>query len=223
MATGAGDRRCRDLPPFLRKPDVTCSNAYLIRTPGEILLVDTGADPAQMERILELVDDLLREAPRPVLLFLTHCHIDHCFQAVRNRRFRSLPDLSVAAEETGARALEAGDAVRTVAELMGGREIEPLPVALSLLAARDCETLETDGGIILHRQQILLRSGDTLTVYHTPGHTPDSICIRLGGCLFIGDLLFSASPPGIAGIAGWDQPALLETVGRARWILAHEP
>lgn len=210
-----------EIYPFLRKPDVTCSNAYLIRTSGEILIVDTGAEPGQMERILELVSDLLREAPRPILLFLTHCHADHCFQAIQNPRFRALPDLSIAAEETGAQVLESGDEVRTVAELMG-REIEPLLVALPLLAACDGENLETDGGIVLHCQQIPLRSGDTLTVYHTPGHTPDSICIRLGEYLFIGDLLFSASP-GIAGIAGWDQPALLETVGRVRWIFAHEP
>jgi len=210
-----------EIYPFLRKPDVTCSNAYLIRTSGEILLVDTGAEPGQMDRIMALVEDLLREAPRPVLLFLTHCHIDHCYQAIRDRRFRSLPHLCIAAEETGARALETGDAVLTVANLMGW-EIEPLPVNLPLLAARDRETLETDGGITLHRQQITLRSGDVLSIYHTPGHTHDSICIRLGECLFIGDLLFSASP-GIAGVAGWDQPALLESVGRVRWILAHEP
>ena len=210
-----------EIYPFLRKPDVTCSNAYLIRTPGEILLIDTGADAGQMDRIMALVDDLLRGTPRPVLLVLTHCHADHCYQATRDRRFRSLPDLTVAVEEAGARALEAGDPCRTIAELMG-REVEPLPVGLPLLTARDRETLETDGGITLYRQEILLRSGDALTVYHTPGHSPDSICIHFGGLLFIGDLLFAASP-GIAGLAGWDQPALLESVGRVRWILAREP
>ncbi len=210
-----------EIYPFLRKPDVTCSNAYLIRTPGEILLIDTGADAGQMDRIVALVDTLLRETPRPVILIVTHCHADHCYQAIRDRRFRALPDLSVAAEETGARALEAGDATRTVAELMGW-EIEPLPVRLPLLTARDRETLGADGGIALHRQQVPLHSGNTLLVYHTPGHSPDSICIRFGEYLFIGDLLFSTSP-GIAGIAGWDQPALLASVGRVRWILANEP
>ena len=210
-----------EIYPFLRKPDVTCSNAYLIRTPGEILLIDTGADAGQMDRIMVLVDDLLREAPRPVLLLLTHCHADHCHQAIRDRRFRALPDLCVAAEETGARALEAGDAAWTIAELLGW-EAEPLPVGLPLLTARDREVLDVDGGITLHRQEILLRSGDVLTVYHTPGHTPDSICIRFGGLLFIGDLLFAASP-GVAGLAGWDQPALLMSIERVRWILAREP
>ncbi|MCK9307365.1 MAG: MBL fold metallo-hydrolase, partial [Methanoculleus sp.] len=210
-----------EIYPFLRKPDVTCSNAYLIRTPGEILLIDTGADVGQMDRIMALVDDLLREAPRPVRLVLTHCHADHCHQAIRDRRFRALPDLCVAAEETGARALEAGDAAWTIAELLGW-EAEPLPVGLPLLTARDREVLDVDGGITLYRQEIPFRSGDVLTVYHTPGHTPDSICIRFGGLLFIGDLLFAASP-GVAGLAGWEQPALLVSIERVRWILVHEP
>ncbi len=220
---------------FLRKPDVTCSNAYLIRTPGEILLIDTGANAGQMDWIMALVDDLLLEAPRPVTLVVTHCHADHCLQATRDRRFRALPHLCVAAQEAGARALGAGDAARTVAELMGW-EIEPLPVRLPLPTAHDREvgsprpvdgvmlttdTLEADGGIALHRQQVPLHSGDTLLVYHTPGHSPDSICIQLGGYLFIGDLLFSTSP-GVAGLAGWDQPTLLASIRRVRWILGHE-
>ncbi|WP_317064119.1 MBL fold metallo-hydrolase [Methanoculleus caldifontis] len=210
-----------EIYPFLRKPDVTCSNAYVIRTPGEILIVDTGADAGQMDRILELVEETIREAPRPVFLFITHCHADHCYQAIRDRRFRSLPDLTVAAEEEGARALESADPARTVAEIMGW-EVEPLPVGLPLLTVRDREALEAGDGIVLHRQRIPLRSGDTLHVYHTPGHSDDSICIRFGDLLFIGDLLFATSP-GVAGLVGWDQPALLATVGRVRWILACEP
>lgn len=209
-----------EIYPFLRKPDVTCSNAYVIRMPDEILLIDTGADADQMNRILALIEESLQEGPRGVLLFLTHCHVNHCYQAIRDRRFRALPMLTVAAEEEGARVLEAGDAVLTIADLMG-REIEPLPVNLHLFAA-DRETLEMDGGTLLYRQRIPLQSGDHLFVYHTPGHSPDSICIQLGEYLFIGDFLFSANP-GVAGLSGWDQPALLESVRRVRWILAHEP
>ncbi len=210
-----------EIYPFLRKPDVTCSNAYFIRTPGEILIVDTGADAAQMDRLLALVEESLGETPRSVFLLITHCHADHCYQATRDRRFRSLPDLTIAAAEEGARALESGDPARTVAEIMGW-EIEPLPVGLPLLAGRDRETLETNGGIVLYRQQVPLPSGDALVVYHTPGHSPDSICIRFGGLLFIGDLLFAASP-GVAGLAGWDHPALLASIERVRWILSREP
>ena len=210
-----------EIYPFLRKPDVTCSNAYLIRTSGEILIVDTGADAGQMDRILSLVEEALHEAPRPVTLFITHCHADHCYQAIRDRRFRSLPDLTIAVEEEGARALESGDPASTVAEIMGW-ELEPLPVGLHLLAAVDREALEVGTGVVLHRQQVPLCSGSSLVVYHTPGHSRDSICIRFGGLLFIGDLLFATSP-GVAGLTGWDQPALLASVERVRWILDHEP
>lgn len=33
----------------------------------------------------------------------------------------------------------------------------------------------------------------TFTVYHTPGHTPGSVCLACGGLLFSGDTLFAGS------------------------------
>ena len=45
-----------------------------------------------------------------------------------------------------------------------------------------------------------VRDGDVLTlagmsveVLHTPGHTPGSVCYRIGGCLFSGDTMFRGS------------------------------
>src|SRR5208337_774913 len=37
------------------------------------------------------------------------------------------------------------------------------------------------------------------------------ICLRLGGLLFIGDILFAANP-GVAGMRGWDQAALIRSL-----------
>ena len=91
-----------EIYPFFRKPDVTCSNAYVIRTSDEVLIIDTGADAGQMDRPMLLIEEALRKAPRPVTLFLTHCHIDHCYQAIRDRRFCPLPGFTAAAEEGGA-------------------------------------------------------------------------------------------------------------------------
>jgi glyoxylase-like metal-dependent hydrolase (beta-lactamase superfamily II) len=230
-----------EIYPFIRKPDVCCSNAYLIRTPGEILVIDTGADAEQMDEIAALVEEQFLEAPRPVFLFITHCHLDHCLQACRNERLRQIAPVRIAVQETGARALASADRVLTLADLYGW-EMEPLPVHIPLLAAVDRQiggrrdldigdglhvTLLTDmqivdGSVDLYRQRIPLRCGDTLEVYHTPGHTHDSICIRFGELLFISDLLFSAGP-GIAGLAGWDHAALLATIERVRWILQNEP
>lgn len=33
----------------------------------------------------------------------------------------------------------------------------------------------------------------TFRVYHTPGHTPGSVCLQCGGLLFSGDTLFAGS------------------------------
>ena len=37
-----------DIFPVLRKPDVICSNAYIIRTPQIIGFIDPGSLPEQM-------------------------------------------------------------------------------------------------------------------------------------------------------------------------------
>ncbi|MFH0778287.1 MAG: MBL fold metallo-hydrolase [Candidatus Eisenbacteria bacterium] len=61
---------------------------------------------------------------------------------------------------------------------------------------------ETNAQIVMHvtskaKHDVSVRDGDVLkfgslgaTVAHTPGHTPDSICILVGGKLITGDTLF---------------------------------
>ena len=58
------------------------------------------------------------------------------------------------------------------------------------------------------------------TVYHTPGHSPDSMCLQIGRLLFIGDVLFAANP-GIAGLCGWDQKALISSLTGIQQIIAN--
>jgi hypothetical protein len=72
----------------------------------------------------------------------------------------------------------------------------------------------------LPHEQLVLGPGTQIDLYHTPGHTPDSCCIRIGRLLFTGDLLFAASP-GIAGISGWSQEALIRSLGGVRALLSH--
>jgi hydroxyacylglutathione hydrolase len=66
----------------------------------------------------------------------------------------------------------------------------------------------------------LLREGDTvsvgdlrLTVVHTPGHTPGSICLLGHGVLFSGDCLF-AGGIGRVDLPGGDERAMLESLTR---------
>jgi hypothetical protein len=76
---------------------------------------------------------------------------------------------------------------------------------------------QTRGGLLL--EKIRFGPGPSLEVYHTPGHSPDSICLRMGGLLCIGDILFAANP-GIAGLCGWDQPALIRSLDGTEALIA---
>ncbi len=229
-----------DIYPLTRKPDVSCSNAYIIRTASEILILDTGADPVQMAEIVERVRIEVAALPRPVLLIITHCHLDHCLSIMRDQTLRAVAPLTIAVQEDGARALECADEALTLSELFHW-EIGPLAADLHLLTAADrmhggfrsvelagggraslsTKVLEVPGGLSLPCQTVLLGSGEALEIYHVPGHTPDSICIRIGEYLFISDLLF-ATAPGIAGIAGWNPSALSVSMECMRWLLGNE-
>ena len=81
--------------------------------------------------------------------------------------------------------------------------------------------MQIQDNVVLKRQVVVSGPQDRIEVYHLPGHSKDSICIRVGGLLFIGDLLFAASP-GIAGLRGWSQQELLASLHKVHWILEHE-
>lgn len=61
-----------------------------------------------------------------------------------------------------------------------------------------------------------------MEIIPAPGHTPDSICCRIGGLLFIGDLL-AASRPLVAGLPGWDIGGLADTLDRIIRLLETDP
>ena len=71
-----------DIFPVLRKPDVICSNAYIIRTPQMIVIIDPGSLPEQMALLKEALTEDLNQLIRPVYIIFTRCHVDHCYQAL---------------------------------------------------------------------------------------------------------------------------------------------
>ena len=78
--------------------------------------------------------------------------------------------------------------------------------------------MEIDGGHLLSYQDLPLGGGDHLEIYHTSGHSPDSICIGIGDLFFIGDILFAPNP-GMAGASGWNRDALLSSIAKVLWII----
>ncbi len=222
--------------PFLRKVDIISSNSYLVAAPRLIVLVDPGGLPGQADTLLGEIRKLITEKPRPVLICLTHVHLDHCHQLLHHPGFRTLPHMLVAVQEAGARALESRDRAATIADLIR-QEVGTITIDIRLLPSgnggehRDeilniagssvitcLDTLPLGGGLTISRQTLPLEGDTMIEFYPAPGHSPDSICIRMGETLFLGDLLFSTAP-GVAGLKGWDLKALLFTLDQVIALL----
>lgn len=215
--------------PLFRKIDTISSNSYLIQSPDAILLIDPGGLPEQAEQLMQLVADCRREKERPVYLILTHAHIDH-FIAVQNiPAFAWAQTVVIMVQDAGASALERGDSRLTQADLLnvtirpmkigfalltpGRRESPGIPVEICLANGGRLTVTASAGESagLPWRETVVFGPSLTAEIYHTPGHSPDSICIRIGTILFTGDLFFAANP-GVAGLAGWSQEDLIRSL-----------
>ncbi len=226
--------------PYLRKVDTNSSNSYIISTPSQIILIDPGGFSEQMDLLAAEIETIRTANPRPVFIYLTHTHVDH-FVVMQSHPFFLGPGRPIlATHTTGAATLEIADTATTQADLFQIR-LNPQHVPIQLFAPNleqesgffeicpleaPCvrvqeSDIQIDDQMLLKRQVIVSGPDERIDVYHLPGHSHDSICIRVGGLLFIGDLLFAASP-GIAGIRGWNQKDLLASLHKVHWILENE-
>ncbi|MCQ8894274.1 MAG: MBL fold metallo-hydrolase [Methanolinea sp.] len=215
--------------PFFGKPDCTSSNLCLVDTGTEFILVDSGTSERQLDEVVRLVGEVPGGASRPVILFITHCHVDHCYPLLAGSPLDSL-SLIVAVQEEGAAAIATGDVHLTLGELFR-KEVRPHAVHIPLLCRADREgggerrlivpglgpvrlVMDIPAGHVSPpppSQQVIFPSGTRVLVFHTPGHTPDSTCIRIGDVLFCGDIIF-ATKPGVAGIRGFSRDDLLSSI-----------
>ncbi len=222
--------------PYIRKIDLMSSNSFILSGEDQIALIDPGALEDQLDCLAEIVAIMLSEKPRPVIVYLTHAHLDHCFQLNRLRRIKNLGNIAVAAQEIGADALIRQDAELTLAGLLG-KEMAPITVDIKLLSRMDLliggaleielngwkfsyyvDSIKIRYGPVLQSQTISMGNGNLLEIYSIPGHSPDSLCLRVGGLLFTGDLFFAPNP-GMAGAYGWNQSALIKSIYKIMWIL----
>ena len=224
--------------PYIRKPDVISSNSYILADPGQIILIDPGG-LAEQAAILAQEITLQNDAEeRPIFIYLTHGHLDHCLQLMHSTEIRDAGAICIISHEKCADALEGQDIRATTADLMGhemtslvigGRLFGPAGRSGDREREQDTGTLRLTisdtvrpvrKGVDL-RCQVVTAPGTTgITCYHTPGHSPDSICIQAGRILFCGDLLFATSP-GVAGLYGWDHRELMASIEKVLWLLDH--
>jgi glyoxylase-like metal-dependent hydrolase (beta-lactamase superfamily II) len=223
--------------PYFRKPDVLSSNTFLIETPEQITLIDPGAMEDQSQEIEAIVRNLFLEKPRPLLIYLTHCHIDHAFHVPRYLAMRDRIPVWIAVHHNAAETIITGNPKRTIAELYGfdypcfAADISLLPPSVRTFpTVREIhlpdqtritiETvrLETTIDIPFYRKRLPLGCGEFLEWFPTPGHSPDSICLKIGQLLFIGDILAAANPM-VAGISGWSQQDYIYSATHLIWLL----
>jgi glyoxylase-like metal-dependent hydrolase (beta-lactamase superfamily II) len=225
--------------PLIRKIDTISSNSYLIRTPDALILIDPGGLPEQGDQIASVINECRKDRFLPLFVFLTHAHIDHFLSIIHTPLFSEPQSSVIAVQETGADALEAADRNVTQAAMFD-LDIPKISVGLRLLSKNNentfgvaatqsfenCATISVirydvpaSSGLHVQREQIAFGKGPALDIYHTPGHSPDSVCLRFGRMLFIGDLLFAANP-GVAGLCGWNRDELVESIEAMTPIVA---
>ncbi len=151
----------------------------------EAIVIDPGDEP---ERVLRVLQD---SGLKAVALVHTHAHIDHVGTSALVSRLSGAPLLM---HESDAPLY----AILPEQAALFGLEIDA-PARLTEFLA--------DGQVV--------RCGDSgLTVLHTPGHTPGSVCFRLEGehpLLFSGDTLFRRSI-GRTDLWGGSTPQILASI-----------
>jgi glyoxylase-like metal-dependent hydrolase (beta-lactamase superfamily II) len=212
-----------ELHSLINKPSLLTSNAFLLRTPLELIVIDPGASDEQKDKINQILMAELNDQARPVLIMLTHCHHDHSCHV--GNIAPNAPIVMRLAHAVAVDAFRRQDLALTIASLYATTKIcdAHFDVALFSSDARSGSLfVDVSRGTRLaadpaapvagaERQTLRLSTGDELEFYHTPGHSPDHLCMRLGRLLFVGDLPF-ASNPGLAGLAGWDATGLAQSV-----------
>lgn len=145
------------------------SNCYLI-VEKQTALIDSGIDPAGIfKKIGELhigIDFLIN----------THCHYDHIGADLEVAKRTGA---KICAHKDDAVAMEKGDADRILFDPFGGGGI--------------MVDVKFAGGEVIDLGNLDLPITNSLSIIHTPGHTPGGICIYepKSKSLFSGDTIFS--------------------------------
>jgi glyoxylase-like metal-dependent hydrolase (beta-lactamase superfamily II) len=145
--------------------------AYLIVTPVDIVLIDSGTSGSE-KTIFGFLENIGRD-PRDIrTLVLTHSHPDHIGAAKE------------IASETGCRVAAHGAERSWIEDTDRQQRERPVPGFSDLVGGPvTVERVLADGDILT------LDGGRTLTIIHTPGHSPGSVSLLLRPemALFSGD------------------------------------
>ena len=149
---------------------------YIIAAPLFVVLIDTGVGTANYaDFVLEFLAKQLGDSRPPLLVINTHCHFDH----IGSNAFLAARGGELAASGANQKFTNAALAARdTSLAKMVGCTVAPYQIS-RWLANGEHIALSED-------------ADDILEVLHTPGHTPDSLCLwlRRERVLFTGDTVY---------------------------------
>lgn len=187
-------------------------NVYLVYDQAEWILIDIGYEE-NVDEIVELIRELDFPLSQCKTIVATHADVDHIQGLARAKQ---LLRTTVSAHARSAGPLEAGDRLRTFAE------IAPQDIHLDMPPVK-IDHLLADGDRV--------RVGSLeLEVWLTPGHTDGQIALRLGQLLFSGDNIYRDGCVGaIDAHHGSNIPDFIQSLRRIRasdvqWLLpSHGP
>ncbi len=137
------------------------TNCYLLQSGDEIAIIDPGFEP---ERIYNQLKEIKATTK---YIINTHGHIDHISA---NARLKELTRAKILVHHRDAELLT--QPAKNLAFFLGGT----------------VDLIKPDR--LLHEEDIIEVGEEKLTVIHTPGHTPGSICLVAKDFAFTGDTLF---------------------------------
>ncbi|MBD3182015.1 MBL fold metallo-hydrolase [Candidatus Poribacteria bacterium] len=143
------------------------ANCYILecKDSDSAVIIDPGGDA---DMLLDYID---KQNLAVKFIVNTHSHIDHI--AGNSELKAVLPTAPLCIHESGVDRLT--DSKLNLSAFLGIPYSSPVPEK------------------ILHDEDILEAGCIHLKVIHTPGHSPDSICLLSEECIFTGDLLFAGS------------------------------
>ncbi|MFP4475733.1 MAG: MBL fold metallo-hydrolase [Desulfatibacillaceae bacterium] len=160
-------------------------NTYIVVCPktGEAVVIDPAGDEAM------LAETIRERGCTPRYILNTHGHLDHL---AGNRDLAELLGVPCAMHRADNEFFQSEDGVRAAEKELG-------------LFAPDPADVELEDGQVIEVGTLRIE------VVHTPGHTPGSVCYRVGDNLFTGDTLFVGAA-GRTDLTGGDLMTLVESV-----------
>jgi len=159
----------------------------------ECIIVDPGCFNTEEEN--SLASFIQENDLKVVLLFNTHCHIDHI---LGNAFVAAKYDVALASHKGEIPYLEAGERMSQMYNIPY-KKSPPMTV--------------------FYDEGDTLTFGNTeLDVFFTPGHSPASICLYIAGTLIGGDVLFDNSI-GRTDLPGGDHGTLIKSIKEKLFVL----